>query len=307
MSNVKNALTGALKMGILLTGGFVAHKAITKLVSDWIIPKLMVAVAPAAVITPATATTPATVTPQAGILDSLYPYREVVAALLAAVGGVVLVQKFVKNDDTKRLLAGGMATSVLHTVLVAGLRQLGASDKVTGYLGASDSAAARLSAMYGMGASIMPRYAAAAGYGEYFAQNGLGEFFESGVEGLGNYSRNPDLMQAAAGYGDVPEIVGQHISPGSDLDQELTIAEAAAGVGEMYQAAAGMGAMYEAAAGLGDFYGPGGTIGTAQTWIPGQSAPSVTAGVRAITAGQAANAETTAGILQTGGGGGVFG
>jgi len=167
--------------------------------------------------------------------------------------------------------------------------------------------AARLSAMYGFrgfgalpAASIQPMYAPAAGLGQpiYQAAAGMGEYFESGVEGLGNYTGNPEIMQAAAGFGQVPEIDGPHIDPSSDLDRELSIAEAAAGVGEYFESGV---------QGLGEFYGPKGTIGRSSTWIPGQSDPSIWAGVRPVSRPQEATAMTTAGVLQSGGGAGILG
>ena len=83
--------------------------------------------------------------------------------------------------------------------------------------------------------------------------------------------------------------------PSSDLDRELSIAEAAAGVGAV--------SPFEAAAGFGAIQ----SLPRADTWVPGMSDPQLWAGARGIRRGQAATELTPAGILQTAGGGGTFG
>jgi hypothetical protein len=116
-------------------------------------------------------------------------------------------------------------------------------------------------------------------------------------------------MQAAAGYGADETANTNHIDPSSDLDRELTIAEAAAGIGATnYQAAAGM------RGGMGEYFSSGvnglGNVGIApssSTWIPGSSYPQLWAGTRPIDNGQEATAQVPAGILQGGGGQGILG
>src|SRR5690606_36854239 len=162
---------------------------------------------------------------------------------------VYLVSKTVKDSQTRQLVAGGMVASFLHTIIVDLLKKSapGFAEQVSG-LGASDANAVRLSAMYGMGGptSIEPMYSQINGMGEYFSSGvqglgspdyaaaGMGEYFSSGVSGLGEYGSNPDIMQAAAGYGAVDMgSNSNHLDPSSNLDQALSIAEAAAGVGSM--------------------------------------------------------------------------
>jgi hypothetical protein len=153
--------------------------------------------------------------------------------------------------------------------------------------------------------------------GEYFSESvsGLGEFFAESVNGLGNYGGNPDLYQAAAGYGAVAFDNANHVDPSSNLDRELSLAEAAAGVGQVaYQAAAGVGQAYQAAAGIGEYFseavsglGAIATLPKANTWIPGMADGKIWAGVRPVDEGQSQNAMVPAGVLQSGGGQGVFG
>jgi hypothetical protein len=303
-------LTAAFKAGALVTVGFVGHKVITKLLSNLVLDKLFGA-AP-------TVTAPVPTPAATHGLEALQPYKSLIAGALAAAGGIVATNMLVKDVQTKVFITAGMAGSFVHTLLVFALHKFG-QDKYTEYLSGD---ASRMSAMFGFGESIMPRHApigeyfAQSGYGqlgEYFAQSGvgqLGEFFESGVSGLGNYTGNPDMMQAAAGYGSYGEVPGggNHIDPSSDLDRELTIAEAAAGVGAAsYEAAAGMGGGRfwpgQAYAGFGEIN----SLPSANTWIPGMAKPQIWAGTRAIDERQMATAMVPAGMLNSGGNQGVFG
>ena len=243
-------------------------------------------------------------------------YAGVLGSALAGGLGIFAAMKFISDPNTKQAVVGGIVTSTFMGIVVGLLK--GSAPNVAAFL-AGDDTAAKLSAMYGLGqgASIMPRYApinGTRGVGEYFSTP-MGEYFESGVSGLGNYTGNPDLYQAAAGYGEVQTQNTNHIDPSSNLDRELTIAEAAAGVGNAYEAAAGYGALpsYEAQAGMGEYFAQSGlghvsTVGTQSTWIPGSSgSPQIWTGVRSISQPQEATAETPAGILATSGGAGILG
>ncbi len=281
-------LTSALKVGLIAGAGFAGHKAATKLLSDMVLDKVIGAPA-----TPVTA--PAA--PAVSGLEVLQPYKRILAGLLSGAVGVVAVNKLVKDAETKKIVIAGIAGSFLHTLFVDLLTAFGGATggKVAAYLSGYDASSA-----YSLGASIMPHYAAV---GEYFDSgvSGLGEYFESGVAGLGNYGGNPDIYQAQAGFGSMPDGNSMHVDPGSDLDRELTLAEAAAGVGMLPS--------YEAQAGLGDYTGAGGrqAIPSRSTWVPGMTNPGVWAPVTAVAKPQSSTAMVPAGILQTSGGQGVFG
>jgi hypothetical protein len=294
--------------------GFAAHKILTRLVSNFVVSKML----PPSEVEAAAAlpTVEESVVDAPAGLGQLSSYNDLISGTVTGLVGIIAVQKLVQDRQAQMLLAGGMATSLLHTAIVTVLRGL-SQDNIADYL-AGDGTAARLSAMYGVGAlpaaSIQPMYAPAAGLGQPLYQAaaglgrppmqaaaGLGEYFESGVEGLGNYTGNPELMQAAAGFGQVPEIQGAHIDPSSDLDRELSISEAAAGVG------GNLGEYFESGVeGLGDFYGPDGSIPRSSTWVPGQSNPSLWAGVRPVSRPQEATANVTGGMLQSASGSGIF-
>lgn len=313
--SIKKTLLNALKVGGLVVAGLAAEKAIAKVMSDYVVDKIIGGPTEAPVV--------------AG-LGALQPYRNVIGGLLAATAGIVAAHYLIKKPETKQYVIAGMAAGVLHTVLITVLDRIG-QPKAAAYLsGYEDATAARLSAMYGYGAtSIQPMYAPIRGLGqqspyEAAAGAGMGEYFESGIEGLGNYIPNPELREAAAGYGQLPEYQGTHISPNSDLDAQLSIAEAAAGVGqypEMYQAAAGMGgpAVGEyfrnpnaPMMGLGEYLqvAPDGSVQTVpagSTWVPGQQVPELWAGVKEVADPQSMTADTPGGVLETPGGSGIFG
>jgi hypothetical protein len=292
-------------MGVIAFGGFAGAKILGNLIGKG--------------ISRLSAGSPAAPAPAAG-LGSIEGFAMPLGGVLAAGIGVPLVMKFVTDESIKTPLIVGMTLSAIQGLAIA---VLGAINPGAKAVLSGDDTAARLSAMYGMGASIMPHYApinGMRGMGEYLtAQSGLGqlgEYFESGVEGLGNYVGNADIQQAAAGYGAAETANTNHIDPSSDLDRELTIAEAAAGVGQMpYQAAAGMGiAPYSAQAGVGEYFDSGvsglGHVGLApssSTWIPGTSNPQLWAGTRPVNEPQAENAMVPAGILSSGGSQGVLG
>lgn len=312
-----------LKTGGLALGGFLAHKVITNALVNYGFSHIFGA--PATVVvpaTPATATTPATppvvapATAGLGLINLDPAYQKLIAGGLVAALGVFATSKLVKDATTRNTIATGIAVSFTTTLLTAALTKF--APQYAGLLaGPDDGTAARLSAMYGFGGtSIQPRYAAIGGrgMGEYFQSgvNGLGEYFQSGVSGLGEYFQsgvsglgalpsyeanagygaNPDLMEAAAGMGARETMNTNHVDPHGDLDRQLTIAEAAAGVGA-----------YEAAAG----YGSISSVPSSSTWIPGMSDGQLWAGTRSISNGQSSTEMVPAGILQTDGGQGVFG
>jgi hypothetical protein len=309
------------------TGGFIAAGVISHKFLTGFLKNMLVAKAPTAEALPEVDAQSDGTAPAAGLgflPASMVPYAGIISGGIAAAAGVYLVTKTVKDQKTRQLVAGGMVASFLHTLIVDLLKKNapGFAQQVSG-LGANDANAVRLSAMFGVGGptSIEPMYQpingmgeyfssgvsglgstpwAAAGTGEYFSSgvNGMGEYFSSGVNGLGEYGSNPDIMQAAAGYGAVD--MGDnsnHLDPSSNLDHALSIAEAAAGVGSV-------GPM-QAAAGLGD--PTVSNVGSSQTWIPGESDPSIWAGTRPVERSQMQTAMVPAGTLQSGGGQGIFG
>ncbi len=304
-------LAKVARTGAFVVGGLVLHKGVTGFLKN-----LLVSSQAAVTDTPATAAAEAGATATSGILPtSLAPYSAAISGFLAAAAGVFAATKLVKKPEDRVLVVGGIVASFLHTLLVTVLKKNASTEKYAGMISGlgSDAKAARLSAMYGFGAA----YQAAAGTGEYFSSGfgaapyeaaaGTGEYFSSG---FGSYGGNPDIYQAAAGYGAVETSNSNHILPSADLDRELTIAEAAAGVGASIQPE------YQVLNGVGEYFSSGfsglgnsnvGILPTAQTWIPGETNPGIWAGVRPVNEPQSFSAQVAAGVLESGGGQGVFG
>lgn len=297
----KNGAGDFLKMGAVLFAGFGLHRLLTNLVDQQLLTRLL----------------PAPAAPAATSGFSLEGNRGLIASILVGGGTAFLANKVIKNPETKKLIIGGIAVSTVQGIAMSLLKMFmpSAANMLSG---PEDGTAARLSAMYGLGAgaSIMPRYAAInGGMGEYFREpmNGMGEYFRepmngigeyiSATNGLGTYGPNDDLYQAAAGMGN-HDYSGNHIDPSGDLDRQLTIAEAAAGVGALspFEAAAGIGPM-QAAAGFGAID----TVPSADTWIPGSADGQLWAGVKRIDQSQSATEMVPAGTLQSAGGQGIFG
>lgn len=299
--------SGLIGLALVGLGAAIGHRVLAN-VATMVFAKLGGSVQQAAPASPAAS----------GLGSLAQNYAGVLGSAVAAAGGIFAAMKLIDDPATKQAVVSGIFMSAGLGIAFNLLK--GSAPGVASFL-AGDDTAAKLSAMYGLGqggTSIMPHYAPINGMGEYFAtpMSGMGEYFESGVQGLGNYTGNPDLFQAAAGYGEVQTGNTNHIDPSSDLDRQLSIAEAAAGIGSAYEAAAGYGALprYEAqAGGMGEYFaatsglGNIATVPTSSTWIPGTSDPQIWAGVRAIDRSQEATAEIPAGILSTPGGAGILG
>lgn len=305
------AVTGGLALA-----GLVGQKVLTNLLVNNVFHKIFGAPAVVVATSPSTTATVAPATSGLGGFSLDPQYQKLAGAALVAGFGLIASTKLIKDAGTRNTVMTGIAVGFTHTLLTAALAKFMPShaDMLNG-----DGTAARLSAMYGLGAgtSLQPRYQSIGrpmgeyfssgvnGLGEYFSSgvSGLGEYFSSGVSGLGlpayeaaaGYGANPDFAEAAAGMGARELQNTNHVDPHGDLDRELTIAEAAAGVGSLPS--------YEAAAGFGNVQ----TLPTSSTWIPGTSDGQIWAGTRSISQPQSATEMVPAGILQTDGGQGVFG
>lgn len=283
-----------LKTGAFVAIGLIAQKLFGGVLRDQVLARITGSAA--------TATPPA-----ASGLEVLQPYNGLIASAVSAAVGAFVVNKVVKDPTDRNLIIAGLGAGLIHSVVLFALDKVGQPKLVAALSG--EATATRLAAMYGMGAtSLMPRYAPAAGFGEYFSSgvSGMGEYFSSGVSGLGAYESNPDLYQAAAGVGADDNAYGHsnHVMPGGNLDRELSIAEAAAGIGALQP--------YEASAGFGEYFssgvsGLGATVPSRSSWIPGQADPSLWAGVRPANTPQAVNEMQPAGLLESAGGQGIFG
>lgn len=331
MSFFKNAAV----TGLVIAGGFFAHKVLTNLLEE----NFMYG----AFNKPAEA-------PADTNGFELKNHTKLLSGGVVMVAGVAATGYLVKNKELAAKIAGGMVASFLQQAIMS---YLVASENATGvkYLsGLEDGAAARLSAMAGdvPRTTIQPFYTRLGGYGEYFqnpAMSGMGEYFQNpamsgfgaleAAAGLGNsgiysasagYGSNGDIYQAVAGTNH-RYIEGQHIDPTrSNLDRELSMMESQAGVGAVsiwntelspMQDGEGsafrdgsLGRVFSASAGFGEFIEPGAngvqTVPSTSTWVPGEAEGELWAGVRNIDSNMA-TADVPAGIMQTIGGSGIFG
>jgi hypothetical protein len=295
-----------LKMGGMITVGIIGQKILAGVIRSQILDRIL---------KPAAAPAPA---PAAG-LGGLEEYNPLIAGALAVAGGMFVTNMVVKDHQTKTLIMGGFGAGFMHSLLIFLLDKL--NQPTLADMLAGEGTAARISAMYGLGAgvSLQPHYAPI-GMGEYFSEgmSGLGAApaLYQAAAGMGAYGANPDIYQAAAGYGDTDTSYGfgNHVNPSSDLERELTIAEAAAGVGavQSYEASAGTGEYFT---GTGEYFSEPGvsglgaikTLPAADTWVPGMANPQLWAGVKSVGEPQSEHMMLPAGVLETAGGAGIFG
>ena len=139
----RNGVGGLLQVGATVLAGFALHRVL----SNMIAPRLMALVAPAAA--PAAATSGYDQTNIYGLATNLG---------VAGLTGFAL-HKLVKNDETRRLLIGGVVASAAQSLVVSLLQKF-APGAAADALAGPESTATRISAMYGLGGavSIMPHY-----------------------------------------------------------------------------------------------------------------------------------------------------
>jgi hypothetical protein len=242
-------LTGALKLGALVTAGFATHRALTHVVDVHALGKV-------------------------GALQTgeVAKYRGIISGLLTAVLGIGATMATAKGGSKWQApVAAGMAASFIHGAIVTALNAGGAQEAAaylsnypnaegsmyghgigsyysfkphevySGYgsyyeipqpmSGFGNPMLTQAAAGYGqltqaaagMGAPMLTQ--AAAGYGQITqAAAGTGEYVAVGVEGIGEYEETP--VSGVASYTD------EGIHPNlHSAEQALSVAEAAAGVG----------------------------------------------------------------------------
>lgn len=225
-------LKSVLMVGVVAGAGFLAHRALSKVVSD----KLLA--------------------------SSTMSYKNALSAVLVAAVGVPAAVKFLPKQS--QALGAGMIASALQTVIVS---VLGGDSKIVGYLSGYPDAAGRAYTNFGPGISGTGEYyEVPQGTGEYYeVPQGVGEYFEvpQGVgeyyevpQGVGGFGATPLLSEAAAGtgaynahsvsgigdyeavaaYGELgaSKMTDEGIMPNlNEAERALTVAEAAAGIGDL--------------------------------------------------------------------------
>jgi len=297
----RNGFLGMLGMlvgkALFLFAGFAAQKVLTKLLGDKVILPLLAKQTPSDTIT------------------TISKYVPILAGIPVTGLAVAATMRFAPKKYATEL-AGGFLLSFLHTTVVTVLQAQSNADVAAaaawlagyeGYRSPSSAAAIGrgLRGMRGLGSapqqSIMPRYnaigpksnymqavAGRGSMGEYFSANGLGEYFASDVQGVGNYEKaGPLVTQAAAGLG---QTIDDGVRPDANLDDQF--------------------ALMEAQAGLGEYYSNRSTKAGRENYVIPQQSQWIPSGMFAETQGAgdpASTSEIPAGILESPGGNGVFG
>jgi len=231
-------MKGAVKIGAIVVTGYMAHRALTKVLNDHVLAKVE--------------------TFQSG---GLARWRDVIAGILVAAAGVPLAVRVVPRESAAA--GAGMAASLLHSLIVTALTEAGQPevvDYLSNYPNASAPAWPGIGSYYtfqprqlyptaGMGEyySLGPGAlttgeltAAAAGMGSFApmqaaagtgalvtqAAAGQGEYLVYGAEGVGEtYEEVPVSM--------LPSPIDEGIAPNvHSAEQALNVMEAAAGVGQ---------------------------------------------------------------------------
>ena len=284
LQNFKNALV----TGLFITGGFVFHKVATNLATDPIFDLFKEKEAPAAA-----AGTDFDIEPWkkpivgAGILAIGIPLANMAFKKRAMeIGGgmvaswlhsvIVAVSVVSKNEKFASAVAGvpdrfdwsGRKWPYRNSRAASlggrrrGVRGLSGNSQdlssimprytpiTRGGMGATQAAAGQ----YQQAAAGQYQQAAAGSMGEYFTpMNAMGEYFApSSLQGVGAYEPAGTLAMPK-----VNQVIRDGIRPDSDLDRQMSIMEAAAGMGD------GLGSYFEA--------GPNGqvdTVGSESQWVP---------------------------------------
>jgi hypothetical protein len=319
-NQVKSLFVRALKVGGLMTVGFLTHRLLTSLIVNKVLPLLKPAAAAE------------TTVPMEGFTMATFE-RPLVGLGVMLLGVPVAVATIGRGAESNKqaavAVAAGMVGSFTHSLVVSLLHGVDQPTVAAQFEGYSNSLAyalrgRALRGYRGLGryggvgriarrtSSIMPRYRqvgqyrqAAAGYrglAEYFQPSPMGEYFvPPGVQGVGQYeAAGPLAMQASAGFG---QVIDEGIRPDDNLDAIMDLAESAAGVGQFRQAAAGYrgtGEYFTAARANGDWTEQ--RVPTQDQWIPSGPLWAGTRGVRDTNV----QSELAAGILAGPGGNGIL-
>lgn len=207
-----------LKVGAKMALGFMGHRALTYVVSEQLLAKVEIF-----------------------STGSLSEYRGIIGGAIAAVGGVALVSKFAPAHAAQ--IGAGIMTSLVHATIVAVLKKIG-QPNVAGYLAAyPDAEGHAYHSMAGYGGygayELVPGMSGMGEYDYYNQYSGLGqltqaaagtgEYFMPGLQGIGEY-------EAVEGYGALGQqpYTDEGIHPNLNAaEHALTVAEAAAGVGDL--------------------------------------------------------------------------
>lgn len=200
MTELKNAL----KLGVLVTVGYMAHRALTKVLSDQVLGKI-----------------------DMFATGNMAKWRGLISSVVTAMIGVPLTVRIAPKQAVP--VAAGIAASLIQGAIVEALSQAGqagAAAYISNYPNAEGS-------MYGSG--IGSYYT----FQPHEVYSGMGSYYElPAMQGMG---QSPMLTQAAAGYGQMTDAQLRQAAAGYGQSPMLTQAAAGMGQAQLTQAAAGTG------------------------------------------------------------------
>ena len=228
VGNWIGGLKEALKIGGIVVVGYVAHRALTKVLTDQVFRKI------------------------GAFADStkgIGAWADIIAGVVVAAAGIPLSVKLIPGESAA--IGGGMAASLLHAVIIKALGQAG-QPEVASYLSAYPDASAPAYRGIGSYYRFQP-HQMMSGMGEYYSAGGQPVTYGQLNQAAAGMGVNPNALvtQAAAGAGEylaygaqgigdyeevgttgVPTAVDEGIMPTLDsAEQALNVMEAAAGVG----------------------------------------------------------------------------
>ena len=240
----KTELMNAFKYGLIVTGGYIVHRAATNLLDKHVLSKV-----------------------EALSTGTIGEYRKLISGLVVALVGVPLTVRVLPTHAG--VAAAGIAASLLHGLIVTAL-QKAEQPELLEAVSAYPDAPGRAWSGYGSYYEYSPHQVFnsgyggdGGGYGEYFETqptpgleqaaagfgaglqqmyaNPMGEYYAYGLEGVGEYETMPSAGPAMA-----EPYIDNGIMPNLHAaEQALNVAEAAAGFGNgpemLTQAAAGFG------------------------------------------------------------------
>ena len=199
-------LKNALKLGVLVTVGYVAHRAVTKLLSEQVLGKI-----------------------DMFATGNMAKYRSILSSVVTALIGIPVTVRVAPKQAVP--VAAGMAASLIHGAIIEALSQAGQADAaayLSNYPNAEGSA-------YGSYYTFQPHevYSGVGSYYELPAMQGFGQspLVTQAAAGYGQLHDN-QLMQAAAGYGQLHDNQLMQAAAGYGQNQSPLVSQAAAGTGE---------------------------------------------------------------------------
>lgn len=200
MGAYQTDLTRSLKIGAFVTGGFITHRVLTKLLAEQLSKVEFFQ------------------------KDKVKEYTGLISGTIVAGVGIAGTTAAFKKQSDKQLgtsLAAGMAASLLHAAIYTAMSKIEGTSKYAGHIANYANAGGRAYNGVGSYYSFQPHQ----------RMSGVGEYYQTPTAGFGALTQAAagmgQITQAAAGYGSAPMLTQAAAGYG---DAQIT--QAAAGTGE---------------------------------------------------------------------------